>query len=506
MQKILVKSFRHSDTTELIDFFLENKIEAKFQDFSNFDDDAENFTSCILKIDFEDEEQFRMARKFIEKNKHIKFLAYLENMNKVTLNLAYQSGCHKFCYDLESLKNLIIGDSLPRKAYKKSAFSKFKGAKILLVDDIQINLDVLKDILSPFCFEIHSYTSAKSALDKTNTTKFDLIFLDISMPEINGFDFAAKIKKSKLNAATGVVFVTGNDEIQSAIRGYSLGSVAYIKKPLDIETLRAQVYGILETKALQNEIIEEKENFIQMLTHDLKTPINAQLGAVKLLLNGCFGSVNDKQKEILTEILASNNYMLTMVRNVLAKYKYRNIAIELVKSKRKINNDIMEIINNFRFMLDKKGLNISVGGDLDIVIDYDEVELRRVLNNLISNAIEHCAENTIIEIVVRKDRNYLRVSVANRGCGIPDEDLSIIFDKYTTKARKYRKVGFGLGLYICKEIIEAHGGKIGARIEKSKDSNENGRIITFEFSLPITPLTDEPESDDKEVKETKVLK
>jgi|GEM_PF-749672 len=487
MHKILFKTFRKFDSDELENFLLENKIEAKFQDFENVDTVSENCTCCILKIDFEDEKQFESAKIFVSNNRHLKFCAYLENMNKDTLNLAHKIGCTKFCYDFDSMKNIITnGAAKPNRS--KSAFTKFRGAKVLLVDDIQINLDVLKGVLSPFCLELHAFTDPRAALEETSKTKFDLIFLDITMPMVGGFEFAQKLKKNKLNCATGLIFVTGNDEISNEIKSYSLGSIAYIKKPVDVETLRAQVYGILETRALQNEIINEKENFIQMLSHDLRTPINAQICAIRLLLDERLGHINETQREILTEALASNEYMSIMVRNVLTKYKYSEHAIEIVLSEHKISDNIQEILNDFRFMLSEKGINAKVAGSLEATACYDEVEIKRVLNNLISNAVEHCISNSEIKIEIKEDENHLHISVSNKCYEICEKDLQLFFHKFASKAKKYRKVGFGLGLYICREIIEAHGGKIRVRIEKgsASDLEECGALndIIFEFTLP----------------------
>ncbi len=431
MHKILIKTFHRLDSSELADFLSENKIEAKFQDFENVDIISENCACCILKIDFEDKEQFKAAKVFVSKNKHLRFCAYLENMNKNTLNLAHEIGCNKFCYDLSSMKNIII-NSTTRINKSKSAFTKFKGAKVLLVDDIQINLDVLKDVLSPFCLDIYSFTDPVAALEEAKKTKFDLIFLDISMPALDGFGFARKLKKSKMNCATGLIFVTGNDELHNEIRSYSLGSIAYIKKPVDVETLRAQVYGILETRALQNEIIDEKENFIQMLSHDLRTPIGAQICAIRLLLDERFGSINETQREILTEILASNQYMSTMVRNVLAKYKYSEQSIEIVLNEHKISEDIEEILNDFRFMFSDKNISAKLYGKLEARARYDDVEIKRVMNNLISNAVEHCVNNTEIRIEIREDENYLYVSVSNKCYEVCEKDLQLFFHKFGT--------------------------------------------------------------------------
>lgn len=485
MQKILFKTTNRKSPKGLSDFLFENKIEAKFQDFSNEDEIAGNFNHCFLSIDFDSENETEIAKKFMNNNKHLRFCAYFENMNRNSLNSAHLLGCDKFCYDFKSLKN-ILSSSETKISRVKTAFSKFKNAKVLLVDDVQINLEVLGDILLPFCFEMHPHTSAKEALNAALNVKFDLIFLDISMPEINGFELAKKIKKSKLNSNTSIIFVTGDRELQSKIKCYTLGSIAYIEKPLEPETMRAQVYGILETRALQNEIIDEKENFIQMLTHDLKTPIGAQISVVKLLLSGKFGHITPEQKELISEILSSNKYMLTMVRNVLAKYKYENDSMQITKSAHKIENNIVEILNEFRFLFDKKGIKTKLSGDFGIDLRYDEIEIKRVLNNLISNAAEHCNPNSAIEIELKRVQDNLFVKIINLGSGLLEEDLEKIFNKYTSKAKRYRKVGFGLGLYICKEIVKAHGGDIVAKIQEAKGVEcKNSKRIIFEFNLPI---------------------
>lgn len=254
------------------------------------------------------------------------------------------------------------------------------------------------------------------------------------------------------------------------------------------DTVISKVYsntGMLELYIVSIEDIsqkllieEQKETFIATLTHDLKSPIRAEQNIIQQLLDGKFGALNDTQKVIMTEMLKSREYTKRMVDNILTRYKLTSDKFEILPEnnsyKQTVENAVQEVAHTIS---DKKQkLTISYNANTDEFI-FDRIEITRVLVNLISNAAEYTPNNGNISVSVSEDKDKIITSISDNGYGIDENDIRFIFDKNVTLAKKYRKVGSGLGLYISKSIINAHGGEITVKSKPNEGS-------TFTFSLP----------------------
>lgn len=231
------------------------------------------------------------------------------------------------------------------------------------------------------------------------------------------------------------------------------------------------------TQELKNKI--QKETFIDIITHDLKNPMRANIQILELILKNKFGQVGENLKSVLDELLNSCRFMNYMADNLLIKYKNEFTLCELRKEMYSIVKLVKDKCNNLLNVIERKHQTIEfiVKGDIQ-KINIDVEEIGKVLNNLIINASEQSCENSKIIVQIEKEMNNIVVSFIDSGYPKSQESLSQIFEEYITCANKFRKIGFGLELYNCKKIIEAHNGKIWA-----KNSNNNGSAIVF--SLPI---------------------
>jgi len=235
---------------------------------------------------------------------------------------------------------------------------------------------------------------------------------------------------------------------------------------------------LFKGKKTESEALKEKENFLAMLTHDLKTPIRAQIRALELLLNNYFGPLNSKQREIIEEILASNQYMQNLAENILLDHKLENGKLVIKTAKNDIKLTIENTIKSLKFILLEKNqkTNVQFKDIEDTICNYDDIEIKRVLTNLIINASEYGFNNSKINILVEKEANNFKITISNKGIEITNEDINSLFNKYSTNSKNYRKAGAGLGLYICKIIIAAHGGTIEVK-------KQNEGITSFIFTL-----------------------
>lgn len=229
---------------------------------------------------------------------------------------------------------------------------------------------------------------------------------------------------------------------------------------------------------MQNTVTQIANNtFLAMFTHDLKTPVNSEILALEMLLKSTNNNLNDFQKEILTDVLNATKYMKNLIDNALCKFKAESGKLTLNKEEHSIKNLVQQCIIDTRYILNEKNqtLNFMVTKE-DIVANFDIVEIKRVINNLISNASKYSPKNTEIKITLKKKNHKVYFEIQDYGCGIKLQELDKAFEKYMRLANDQKSAGTGLGLYITKLIIDAHNGDI------SIDSKINeGTKISFQI-------------------------
>lgn len=228
----------------------------------------------------------------------------------------------------------------------------------------------------------------------------------------------------------------------------------------------------------EREIETLKEDFVATLTHDLKVPIVAESNILNFLLDGKFGDINDKQEYALNNMKKSNQELIELVQIILDTYKIKETGIKLIKENIMLNGFISDVIDSMQPIANNSGITIKFHPSRDIKVTADKLQLERVIKNLISNAISHSNTKDTIDIVSGEIPGFITISVIDYGQGIPEKELKLIFNKYYSAAKKFRKIGTGLGLYLSQQIIKSHGGEI------SVTSEENVRTV-FCIKLPL---------------------
>ena len=224
---------------------------------------------------------------------------------------------------------------------------------------------------------------------------------------------------------------------------------------------------------------EQRETYVATLTHDLKTPTIAQIKALDLLLNDHLGPLNNEQKELLTLTKDSCNFMFEMLSTLLSTYKYENGDYTLNCEYCNIISLAEESINELEAMLKEKNVTVHISTEgSQFNTKCDRMQIKRVMTNLLGNAISYAYDNTQIDITIKQDEDGIGFEAKNESAYINPETMNNLFKKYVSHAAKFNKVGVGLGLYLSKQIINAHNGEIYAR---SFEDNHN----IFGFVLPI---------------------
>ena len=223
-----------------------------------------------------------------------------------------------------------------------------------------------------------------------------------------------------------------------------------------------------------------KEDFAATLAHDMKVPVIAELNSINYLLEGRFGVLNDKQTELLKLMQSSNSELKELIENMLETYKLDQNEIKLNITKNNINNFIESTVSEMTPISIKNGNKIQTNlkETKDTEISFDEFQLKRVIKNIIQNAISFSPANSVIEVYSQLAENEILIHITNAGVSISKEDIELIFKKYYSGHSKFKKAGTGLGLYLAQQIMLAHNGNI------SVDTEQEGKT-TFTVALPI---------------------
>lgn len=257
---------------------------------------------------------------------------------------------------------------------------------------------------------------------------------------------------------------------------YKVVKAPVFNEDKEVENIVALLHNIDDEKALE----EKKETFVATLTHDLKTPTIAQIKAIDLLLNQTFGTLNQNQIDFLEQIKNSCQYMYNLIFTLLDTYLYDNGQIKIHPEEFEINKLIDEAIGEISNLLIENEQNITIHSTLkNNKIMADKFQLKRVLINLLSNAINYGNYKTNIELILKEDENNIILNVKNKSDYISNDKILDLYEKFKRKDNiRFSKSGSGLGLYLSKQIISGHNGDIYAK------SNKEEQSCTFGFSLP----------------------
>lgn len=354
--------------------------------------------------------------------------------------------------------------------------------KIVIVDDESIVTDTLETLLGlEFQQEICAFNSPSEALSFIQHNGCDVVISDFLMPKMNGIEFLTQIKKISSNAC--LILLTGYADKENAIKAINeVGIYRYMEKPWNNDDLILAIKNGLERTELINKLTLEQEmnklrdDFIATLTHDLRTPLLAAIQTLKFFLDGTLGELNENQEKFLDTMLSSNKDMLGLVNALLEVYKYESGQLVLHKDKFQLDELISKCVEELTPLATQKQINVEYT-KTSIEIFADKQELRRVISNLLGNALNYTKENGNIKVSLKVKDSQAIVEVEDNGVGIPKEDIPNMFRRFSQGTKKKRSTGTGLGLYLSRQIVEAHGGKISLKSEVGKGS-------TFTFEVP----------------------
>ena len=377
---------------------------------------------------------------------------------------------------------------------------------ILLVDDVPANLLALEAMLEDLGENLIRANNGTEALRLLLDREFAVILLDVEMPGMDGFETASFIRARQHTRDTPIIFLTAAQRsLEQMNRGYALGAVDYLLKPLQPEILRWKVAVFVElarknrlVKAqarelqLKNAELQEarlraeeesraKSRFLAGMSHELRTPLNAIIGFSDLMLQDAAGPLNERQQEFMNHVLASGRHLLSLINDVLDLSKVQAGRMEL----RREWVPMGPLIDGVRGGLEPLAARQEVELAIEVAADLpemhvDPLRIKQVLYNLLSNGLKFTGRGGRVVLTARVDPPWLRLEVSDTGIGIKAEDLPRLFREFeqVTPVEGTKPEGTGLGLALTRRLLAMHGGTIEVHSRPQEGS-------TFVALLPL---------------------
>lgn len=308
-----------------------------------------------------------------------------------------------------------------------------------------------------------------------------------------------ELNSSKDNK-TGEIFGLGEDKSEIVLRDYFIvNSLSKAHTPVEIsfavvsnENADDKFVGVIRDVSIQKETERLRDDFIATLTHDMRTPLLAAIQTLKFFLEGALGNLGEKQKVLLSTMLQSNEDLLGLVNALLEVYRFDSGKLTLCKTAFNVKDLVKQCCSELEPLAVNKSLKFSVNYDLpdDLHIYADRAEIKRVITNLCGNALNYTNKDGEINVFAKSQDGDFIFSVADNGNGIPAEDIPNLFMRFSQGTTRKRSTGTGLGLYLSRQIIEAHGGKIWVNSKIDKGS---------EFSFVLTDVVTDAKTKERQV-------
>ena len=337
---------------------------------------------------------------------------------------------------------------------------------ILVVDDIEQNLIAIEALLTRPGIRVLKAESGPAALEILLVEEIALALVDVQMPQMDGFELAELIRGSDRTRTVPLIFLTAAAREPSAsFRGYEAGAVDFLYKPIDGAILRSKVNIFVELyeqkKRLSRQLEELRQSlylnemFAAVLGHDLRNPLSAVMNGSALLKAI---STDPKVTQAADRIQSSGKRMAKMVDQLLNVARIRSVGFELHLTESDYETLCTTIVEELSGS-DENRIHIETAGDLKALVDVDRFS--QVMSNLLGNALQHGEADSAIDLRIDGSDAYaIRICVRNEGA-IPREYLGTIFEPFHLGSENRRSAqGLGLGLYIVKQFVEAHGGEV----------------------------------------------
>ncbi len=358
--------------------------------------------------------------------------------------------------------------------------------KVLVAEDDAVSRRLLQATLFREGYDV---VLAKDGLEAWEQLQAEdaprIVILDWMMPGLDGLEVCRRVRKMSRSDYVYIVLLTAKSHREDLLEGMNAGADDYLVKPCDDQELKVRLQVGLRIVDLQKQLVERSQiiqDLVYALSHDLRTPLLALGMTMNQALEGSFGELPQKYRQVLANALHSNEELLRLAETLLLVARYEsnhgaelNEEVDLYNLAKTCRSELEPLSTRkcLTVNLERKGKSSVTHGSRQ--------ELRRLIINLIDNSVKYTPAEGTIDIIVVGGENRVTISVADNGYGVPEEDRAALFSRFWRSSKVERGAGTGLGLYLCRRIVESHGGSI--RYEQNGDQ---GSIFTFE--LPRKPV------------------
>lgn len=385
-------------------------------------------------------------------------------------------------------------------------------ADLLIVDDTPDNLRLLSQMLLEEGYRVRKAINGQRALQAVEAEPPDLILLDIMMPELDGYQVAKRLKDAPKTRGIPIVFLSALNETMDKVLAFDIGGVDYITKPFQVQEVLARVRTQLTVRRQQKQLVAQNEQlqreiqerkkvesalrvYIHAMSHDLRNPVTGMLMVLQNLLKKRPEADAEMPvpPSILKRMANSCDRQLALINSLVQTSDIELQGITLNPEPLQLHQFAQKLVLEWEPLLNKEKakLDNKIPETLPKV-NADPNQLWRVFDNLFSNAIKYNPPGITIallgEVISETDpqtdtpTEYVRCTVTDDGVGMNEEEIEGLFELYQ-RGRKVGNIqGLGLGLYLCRQIVNAHGGKIGAMRGGIAHPNKGA---TFWFTLPV---------------------
>jgi len=384
----------------------------------------------------------------------------------------------------------------------------FQEHTILIVDDTPANLGVIVDYLEDYGFETSVARDGESALRTIQYARPDIILLDVLMPGIDGFETCRRLKADEIAKDIPVIFMTALADTEHKVKGFEVGAVDYVVKPLQQEEVLARLTTHLCIRHLARSLQEknrqlaklnaEKDKFFASVAHDLRDPFNSLLGNSHLIFTDMERLPKEKLQEMAEQVYTSAGTIHNLVETLMTWSSMQRIHVKHQPAEVNLGNLTHQMVELWQETATRK--NIELTNDIieeDLYVYGDEAMLAAIIRNLIANALKFTQSGGWVRLSAwpgdssstgqgKEEGEFIEVCVKDMGIGISEENIAKLFriDVQHTTPGTAKEKGAGLGLIMCKEMAEYHGGRIWVE-------SKPGRGTTVKFTVPVAQLSNE---------------
>lgn len=361
------------------------------------------------------------------------------------------------------------------------------SADILVVDDTPANLHLLSQMLKNSGYKVRPVPGGALALKAIESCPPDLILLDITMPDMDGYEVCARLKANPATAEIPVLFISALGDTNDKVRAFKAGGVDYIAKPFQFEEVDARVRTHLALRRRTRELEEsharlkalerQRDSLTHMIVHDMRSPITVIGWSIELFRDYLPPS-DAELADAYANAQSSVKQLSDMAAQMLDISRMEAGAMVLEKTPVPVAELLRAAVDEARCAAAQKRLALALAPVAQLSVLCDAAIVRRVVANLLGNAVKFCRPDGAVTVRAEARPGCVRISVEDEGPGIAVGDRERIFEKFVQVGTASRRQGTGLGLAFCRMAVREHGGAIGVDGEESRGS-------IFWFELPL---------------------